>query len=211
MIESACPYCGITLARTPQRKTKCPACHQPIFVKQTPDNRNKRLMTKAQAADAEARWEAHYQDKRITEFCRLWDVDETALRAGIKETGGNTDSVMEAELRFILYSDPELNRRIMAAGALAIAEGRRGGDFMSMLREHARLTLMRLPRDVIKRVEIIAGRCVGGQQLAGRVLTIEQALEEMPIPHPQCDATSRDGRAGYCTCHYAPVIESLSR
>lgn len=209
MPDPVCPNCGITLKREPQRKAKCQACGQPIFVKYPPSDRKKRLMTAAQAAVVDAAWLDYHQDNRITEFCRLWGVDEAALRTGIHETGGNVDGVMETELRYILATSPDLNARAMAASTLATAEGRRGGDFVPMLREHARLTLLRLPRQVIKRVEIRAGRCVRSSQLAGRVLTIEQALQEMPIPDPQCEAKSRDGRAGYCGCHYIPVIESL--
>lgn len=209
MSEPVCPNCGVTLDRAPQRKTKCKACKQSIFVKYTPDNRTKRLMTAEQAAHAEAQWEARGMDQRITEFCRMWGTDEHLFRIGVCESGGNLDSLMAVELRFLLATSSDLQQRAMAAWALARHEGRCGGEFIPILREHARLTLMRLPRGVIERVRIRAGNCARGQEISGRILSIDQALAEMPIPHPQCEVKARDGRPGYCGCSYDAVIESI--
>ena len=57
-----CPSCKAPLAKMPQRKTKCKACGEFIFVKSTPDNREKRLMNQAQADAAEKAWAAHYEN-----------------------------------------------------------------------------------------------------------------------------------------------------
>jgi hypothetical protein len=51
-----CPYCGYDLKVMPQRKKKCPSCSRPIYVKSTPENRTKRIMTEVQAIDAENQW-----------------------------------------------------------------------------------------------------------------------------------------------------------
>ena len=53
-----CPSCGGVLASTPTRQTKCKLCGAGIFVKSTPDNPQKRLMTQAQAESAERAWSA---------------------------------------------------------------------------------------------------------------------------------------------------------
>lgn len=52
----ACPSCRAKLEKMPQRKTKCKACGEYIFVKSTPDNRENRLMTQSQADAAERAW-----------------------------------------------------------------------------------------------------------------------------------------------------------
>lgn len=54
-----CPSCKAPLAKMPQRKTKCKACGEFIFIKSTPDNRERRLMTQAQADAAEQAWSDH--------------------------------------------------------------------------------------------------------------------------------------------------------
>ena len=56
-----CPSCKASLDKLPQRKTKCQACGEFMFVKSTPDNREKRLMTQAQADAAERAWADHYE------------------------------------------------------------------------------------------------------------------------------------------------------
>lgn len=59
MSDPVCPSCGALLLKMPQRKTKCKACGEFMFIKGTPDNRAKRLMTAAQADAAEAMWIGH--------------------------------------------------------------------------------------------------------------------------------------------------------
>jgi len=44
------------LVKKPERKTKCKACGEFIYVQRAPDDTHKRLMTQAQADKAEAEW-----------------------------------------------------------------------------------------------------------------------------------------------------------
>lgn len=57
-VVPVCPSCSALLPKLPQRKTRCKACGEFMFVKYTPDNPVRRLMTAAQAAQAEAMWKA---------------------------------------------------------------------------------------------------------------------------------------------------------
>lgn len=72
MSTPQCPSCKAPLAKIPQRKTKCKACGEFIFVKDTPRNRTKRLMTAAQAEAADHAWEAHYDRKMLGEAMALY-------------------------------------------------------------------------------------------------------------------------------------------
>jgi len=56
-----CPYCGEPLPRNPQGRIKCPHCGGVVRVKYTPDNPERRVMTKAQADVADKQWAAHQQ------------------------------------------------------------------------------------------------------------------------------------------------------
>lgn len=60
-----CPNCGNGLDKTPSRKTRCKTCGQFIYVKYTPDNRVRRLMTEAEAIEAEAAWKSHHDASKI--------------------------------------------------------------------------------------------------------------------------------------------------
>ena len=55
-LDSVCPYCDETLERRPERKTECPHCHKPIFVRSRPFDRQRVLLTEQQTLQIEAEW-----------------------------------------------------------------------------------------------------------------------------------------------------------
>ena len=55
-IAPTCPYCNSPLKKEPTRKTKCPSCRKPIFVKSRPTDKTRRLVTQEQADDIEHEW-----------------------------------------------------------------------------------------------------------------------------------------------------------
>lgn len=84
---ATCPYCEASLKKVPQRKTRCPECGQHIFVKSTPDNRSKRLMTEEKAAEAEEAWARYHEDQEVWQPLRrlnlpLYAVELAKARAG---------------------------------------------------------------------------------------------------------------------------------
>lgn len=89
MSTLACPSCGAVLAKLPQRKTKCKSCGEFIFVKTTPDDCEKRLMTAKQADVAEAAWGKKYEE-------------EEAVRAGAVYGLPSLPNNPEVRLRFYL-------------------------------------------------------------------------------------------------------------
>lgn len=85
---STCPYCDVALKKVPQRKARCPGCGQYIFVKSTPDNRSKRLMTEAEAAAAEEAWTQHHEDQQVWQFLRGLNLPLNAVELA-KARAGN--------------------------------------------------------------------------------------------------------------------------
>lgn len=51
-----CPTCGAQLDTMPQRKTRCLHCRSFMWVRCTPGNRTRRLMTEAQKVQADQQW-----------------------------------------------------------------------------------------------------------------------------------------------------------
>ena len=49
--------------------------------------------------------------------------------------------------------------------------------------------------------------CEGCQKLNGRMLTIDEALREKPIPYQNCSHEIEKGKPGWCLCHYQPVFK----
>lgn len=69
-----CPYCSETLQKMPSRKTKCKGCGGFMFVKSTPADRTKRLMTAAQAETAERAWERWSHEQAVAKSIRDFGV-----------------------------------------------------------------------------------------------------------------------------------------
>ncbi|MDR9500965.1 MAG: hypothetical protein RI601_04140 [Desulfurivibrionaceae bacterium] len=55
-IEPVCPYCSISLDKKPGRKKKCPSCGNFIYVRTSPINNQKILVTEEQTIQLEEQW-----------------------------------------------------------------------------------------------------------------------------------------------------------
>ena len=78
-----------------------------------------------------------------------------------------------------------------------------GSEFLIVLQEAAKCELRDYQLAGLKKVEVLtAGEqsCDKCSALNGKVFTIEQALEVMPIPVGDCGK-------GWCRCLYAPVVD----
>lgn len=83
MSAPKCPACKALLDKMPQRKTKCKACGEFMFIKDTPHNRTKRLMTTAQVEAAERAWEAHYAKQHRKEAVAVYKELLKSLAANL--------------------------------------------------------------------------------------------------------------------------------
>jgi len=85
-------------------------------------------------------------------------------------------------------------------------------DCFKILQEVARCELKNEQKSgVVERVEILTAgdqSCSACQELAGKILTIEEALRDMPIPVKICSfKLNPEAPSGWCRCCYVPVIE----
>lgn len=69
-----CPSCSATLPKMPSRKTKCKSCGEFMFVKSTPGDRTKRLMTAPQADAAEKEWAVWSHEQEVAKSIRDYGV-----------------------------------------------------------------------------------------------------------------------------------------
>jgi hypothetical protein len=86
-----------------------------------------------------------------------------------------------------------------------------GAGFQKLLRESNKWELMKLKRTgVIEKVEILSAgsrSCEACQKLEGKIFTIQEALEKMPIPHDKCTLELNPDKPGWCRCEYIAVID----
>jgi ribosomal protein L40E len=80
-----CPYCGSALKKVPKRKTLCPSCREPIYIRSRPSDRKKTLVTQEQADEIEEEWTIHYEANDLDESDR---ERFEQIRQAIKEKYG---------------------------------------------------------------------------------------------------------------------------
>lgn len=213
MSEPKCPYCGDILNNQPQRKTKCPSCGNLIFVKSTPADRIKRLMTESEAKKAEAQW-AEYQEKQsILRSLQAIGVSEKDVE---KEQEGflSRKSIREAYfslLNKVANKDKNFHYRKMAHYQIALELSRKDGDFIPHLKEAAKYELLNYKHQGMAKVEILtAGKgnaCAECEKQSNVVYDIERALTTMPIPCESCTHTGLGNNPGFCHCRYVVAFE----
>lgn len=196
MTSPKCPNCRMALEKMPSRKMRCKACGNFIYIKSTPRNRTKRLMTEAQAADAEAQWQAHGERARITGDMRALGLapclDAVVSRAAMARLALDPSSV-------------DSHQRKMAATMLS--SPRHSSDMESRERWAllaATEELERLRRHGAQ-AEILAGPtpCPSCRALRGAIWQIDDALRRMPLPNTRCELFLRGG--GCCAFWASPM------
>jgi len=206
-----CPYCGEGLRVPPQRKKKCPFCKRPIYVKSTPEIRDKRLMTEAQAEEAEKLWNAYHLRQESIATLLSVGLDEKDLQQE-RALGAGTDSeAVVALLRRFAAATEKLHLRSSAFRHLAIYADKEGEPFYDLLAEAARSQVLRLKESRVTKVEILTGgpdsSCAECETQAGKIFTVGEALRLMPLPCRDCTSVLFSTRPGYCGCTYIPVIK----
>jgi uncharacterized Zn finger protein (UPF0148 family) len=217
MIEPKCPACAAGLRKVPQRKTKCPVCGQFMFVKYSPGNRVKRLVTQAEAEAIEAEWRMYHERERVTENLGLDKTDYDSVRSLMAAQFGEEQADWNTEYYFLnqsLKRTTDHRERKMLYLRLAIHSDKRGLDFKNPLAEMFREELLQHLHnsEIVIGVEIhkpsLPKVCHVCSDAHGTRLTVDEALQEMPLPHAGCTCEGLSGRPGYCRCEYYPLLRS---
>jgi hypothetical protein len=104
--------------------------------------------------------------------------------------------------------DGELGRVSELCREMARVHYSDGKDFVHLLEKEAKTLLTWFKRGSATKVEIRAApdSCPACVKLHGRVLGIEEALEEMPIPCRECTYELVQGKPGWCRCTYRAIM-----
>lgn len=208
-----CPYCGVELARQPQRKCKCPSCKRAILVRRLSGARSSVAVTEARAAEIDAALAAESRMRWL-------------------ECQGETLGIAATKYRENLAERPELpavdvlwgmcNARVarLAQGGewheagvlyygMALFAAEEDRDFTHLLEAAALMKLRAIEAEgFANKVEIsTAGRgnaCSGCAKLEGKVLMLDEALRASPLPCRECSMVVVGTRPGFCRCEYLP-------
>jgi len=180
-MTAVCPYCAAPLPKIPARKTKCKACSQFMYVKSTPDNREKRLMTEVQAEAAEQLWSKHYEPH----------ASVAALKPALMILAYDTKADRQ-------------QRKLAALNLVRLAETHEERESWSVLVYALELEMLAagggVPQVMIRGE---AARCTVCARMDQRLMNIERAMAEMPLPPRDCPVLM-EGNA--CMCWYRAVI-----
>lgn len=194
-MSAACPSCGATLPKMPSRKTKCKVCGQFMYVKSTPDNREKRLMTEDEADAAERLWAAHYEQQQAGQLAAITGIQaETSIAAS-----------KPALMALASNQRADKQQRKMAAFSLVrLSETQEERESWSAMVYAMDLEMMQsggaVPQVMIRGE---ATRCAVCARLDRQVINIDQALAQMPLPPRDCPKIA-DGYP--CLCWYRAVV-----
>ena len=196
-----CPYCSFDFGDIPKRKRKCPSCGGVVYLKSTPANRDKRLMTASEAESAEDLWQKYHTRQASTSTLSAFDIDVSELEYELKIGAPSERDALKIILNRIANSKTKLHTRKMAFGHLAAMAEQDGEPFSEFLKMSTRCELLNYKASGVKRVEIFtAGEnnsCQVCQGNAGTIFPIEEALRAMPIPCNRCIKTISGKNIGF--------------
>ena len=196
-----CPYCGVIQNPPPSRRRKCRDCGEVIHARTDRKNRRKYLLTAEQAVQRDEE-EAERKAAEQAEAERLrrkeWDAQWKALNLQVIEASraGDWHAIQMAHFQ----------------QALMLFD--RGRDHRDLARASRKAELQqykeRYKEMGVRRVKIMttgSASCARCAPLEGQSFTIEEALDQMPIPHDDCQTwRGENPYGGWCRCLYQPVI-----
>jgi len=198
-VPTPCPYCGELLPRKPERKRKCPFCKEVIFVRTDPETHEKIITTEEGAREIAARRERIAYRNRwlrtlgITE--EYFNSVKKKLAEEFKREPSNRDVFWRVLNQQGLYYE------------MALFVEEEGGDFFPLLQQTRKMELLEYKKGGTKKVEILATGCPSCQKLSGKILDVDAALKEMPIPNKDCTTYWHNPNQGFCRCIYIAVLE----
>nr|WAH99948.1 MAG: hypothetical protein OI716_00875 [Candidatus Methanoperedens sp.]WAI00102.1 MAG: hypothetical protein OI720_00720 [Candidatus Methanoperedens sp.] len=204
--EPICPSCKKTLNKRPTRKTRCPSCGNDIYVRSKPRVFSSTLLTKdeSMAVDWLNKLENYgigqkdYIDKReelTKKFGRspkptdiIWKLYNGRIQEEIKSGNLWVLKSLNWDMALFLYEE--------------------GKEFFESLQESQKMHLMKYKQQGLVKVRIASsGNCPACIDMMGKVLAIEVALKEMPIPVKDCTFKLHGRTPGWCGCRYIPYLD----
>lgn len=188
--EPICPYCGFVFEVMLTRQRKCPKCKGTIYIRGTPPDNVKKLMSEAMLADNKTAWAAYHYER-----CK-----DAVENRRIKE-----EEEFEKALSTIQTSKNHHEKKI-AYGHMALYYLRKGSEFRGGLIECQKGRCIEQLSEYLEsgvnyvRIMSSPNTCQDLTIDHDEIHTIANALALMPIPH-------RGSDDGLCQCYYEEVFD----
>ena len=193
--KDRCPNCQIVLDKRPSRKTKCKNCNKYIFI------RSGNLFTEEQANIIDS--------LKMFGFSR--DQYFEAEKQVMKKFGHQPkyrDVIWYICNQEILIHRDDWNYLSQLYYNMALFLNKHEKECFHILQQSRKAQLLYLKEMGIEEVEIHAiDRCPSCLKLDGKILKIDEALKQMPIPNKDCTNIRDDKKRSFCICQYWPTSE----
>ena len=223
MIDFKCPYCKSTLSKRPERKTKCKNCGNFIFVKTDPDTRERLIVTEQEARKIEDRWQKIQYIPRLLGNLKDYGITEQDFLERKKIFyEKNKFEAHDNDIAWSIYNElitkniDDFSKLKMLYYDMALLLFYENKDFIDTLRESKKMELMEFEdKNIINKIIISSAgeknACEECLKLDGRILTIDEALNEMPLPNIKCKNNMFSDRSeGFCRCMYLPYFPNIN-
>ena len=178
-------------------------------------------MTEAEAAENDKAWERYHTYNRLRRDYGVTDADYDRERAELAAKWGCEPSPADVLWRWANGRSAQLGGQgdWQGLGVLTFTmalqlyeEGRDHFKLSQVARKYELLAMQREEKNQPYKIRVrVLGVCPESRALEGRLYTIEEALEEMPIPRADCTwqtsaRGSKSGR-GWCACTYTEELQ----
>lgn len=92
---------------------------------------------------------------------------------------------------------------------MAIFLNKQGVDCFHVLRGLAEIKVAKFKKRNIKKVKItnFSDSCSHCKEISNKVISIDEAIKQMPIPCKKCSYKIYDRKNNFCRCDYQPVVD----
>lgn len=209
-----CPYCETQLDRAPARKKKCPTCGNYIHVRTGQQIFPSIFLTKEDARIVDHLDRIRGFNVGDTEF--IQEQEHLRRQFGKEPSPADTLWSLYNSLIRRLAQDKYVSAAyVYPQMALLLYE--EGKPFFRVLQHAAETRLMDYQQSDLyhgspfhpARVQIIAARdsCERCRELDGRILRIDEAQAQRPVPNKDCMYETVEGKPGWCRCTYRAIVE----
>jgi hypothetical protein len=200
-LKALCPHCWSMLPRIPQRRTKCQFCKKEIFVRVKQTLFANILLNKEDATAVDYLKVLEKYGVRESDYIR----EEIEISKLLGEEVSSSDviwSLFKQAVERTKDSAEEFKGLDDQRGEFLIDTPR---DSRSILQRGCRVRLLRLQEQGVKEARITVAdhdSCPVCKGLDGKIVQVEHALKEMPIPARKCSHHASERITAFCRCDY---------
>ena len=215
-MEPICPGCKKQLKKTPQKKTKCPHCGVNIYLRRTPEDEEKKLVTEEEKDRIDQEWSSYYSQKEMEQ--KMESLYHYGLNA---EEVDNIKKDLYAKFGYEpVYRDilwAILNKLILLykeygdlkwvydqMALLVNQEGRNCYELQVYSNKCYLYQLIEVKVYTTVTVKVSdEHNCKACKTLKDRIYKITDILNDLPIPSRNCTNYMYSNEP-YCTCYFSP-------